>query len=93
MKGAFAAAALVAATASFQGADAFVGPILKGTCWRGAGVEWDFALVCRACVRLEPVVSSPLCPSLLSIFPTYLPLLKHQPHCSSISTTSQSRPS
>ena len=41
MKGAFAVAALVSATASFRGADAFVGPSLKGACgcvWSGIGL-------------------------------------------------------
>lgn len=47
MKGAFAVAALVAATASLQSADAFVGPSLNGTC--GWVVEWDF---CFCVVRV-----------------------------------------
>lgn len=64
MKGAFAIAALVAATASFQGADAFVGPSLKGTCWGGV-----VGLFLRVVVRVwsEPVVV------LLSTPPVYVP--------------------
>ena len=64
MKGAFAVAALVAATASFQGADAFMGPSLKGTC--GWVVEWDLFCFCVSDMRflllrfLLPVATTPI---------------------------------